>query len=442
MQSAQSCLTEIESLSSGTSSEIRGEMLRRVTDLFFLTIEQHTADDAIIFGNVMERVAYELETEARVELSERISAIDKAPHRLVCRLASDEIAVAKSVLERSQALTDIDLVQIAKTKDQSHLHAIATRPNLSAPVTDAIVERGEARVLLEVVNNKGAEFTNAGINVLARKDRSDGKLLHALGKRADLPADLMQEIEARVAAKIKTGMAESQIEADLSDLDALIDEGAANLNVSKPTSTQLRACLNEITDLCASAGTDKTAKVLDKVVDLHFMTAKQQSAAERAAFGGLMARMANVANPIIRVRLAERFACTGSAPIALLRQLAGDEISVARPILQYSPCLREADIMSIVSEAGQDHLLATACRYDLTIPVTDILVRRGKQRVHQAIVHNVSAELSAESIEQLKQIGEGDETVQSILRIRQDITSNPINRLWRLNASEFWRNVT
>jgi uncharacterized protein (DUF2336 family) len=231
MHQTQSCLLEIEALSNETSSEKRRDVLHRVTDLFFMTTEQQTPDDIATFGNVMERIAYELEVEARAELSERISEIDKAPRRLVCRLATDDIAVARPVLERSKVLTDDDLIQIAKTRGQTHLHAISKRPTIASPVTDVLVERGESPVLQEVTNNKGAEFSQTGLGVLAEKARTDGELLTALGSRADLPPDLMREIKQRVAQKIKTDMAGKYSETDMADLDSLVDESAANLDL-------------------------------------------------------------------------------------------------------------------------------------------------------------------------------------------------------------------
>ncbi len=231
MHQTQSCLLEIEALSNETSSDKRRDVLHRVTDLFFMTNEQQTPDDVATFGNVMERIAYELEVEARAELSERISEIDKAPRRLVCRLATDDIAVARPVLERSNVLTDDDLIQIAKTRGQTHLQAISRRPTLTSPVTDVIVERGESPVLQEVTQNKGAEFSSTGLGVLAEKARTDGELLTALGSRGDLPPDLMQEIKQRVAQKIKSEMAEKYSESDMADLDSLVDESAANLDL-------------------------------------------------------------------------------------------------------------------------------------------------------------------------------------------------------------------
>lgn len=203
-----------------------------------------------------------------------------------------------------------------------------------------------------------------------------------------------------------------------------------------------RECLDEITDLMSSDGESKPDELLNKVADLYLMTADRQSAADQAAFGDVLARIANVVDPIARARFAERMATAETLPKSLLHQLARDEICVARPILQYAIGLREGDLVSITLEVDQDHLVATAHRHDLTCPVTDILVRRGERRVLQAIVQNVSAELSANSIAELKAVVEDHAEIESILRMRRDVPSNPIRRLKRLAASDFWQNVT
>lgn len=252
MHQKQSCLLDIEALSGETSSDKRRDILRRVTDLFFLTTEQQTPGDIATFGNVMERIAYELEVEARSELSERISEIDKAPRHLVCRLATDDIAVARPVLENSRVLTDNDLIQIARTRGQTHLHAISRRPTLAAPVTDVVVEHGESPVLQEVTKNKGAEFSQKGLGVLAEKARTDGELLSALGTRGDLPPDLMKDIKQRIAKKIKAEMAGKYTAADMAELESLVDEGAANLDLDglKKSNEELheRAIKHQLTE--------------------------------------------------------------------------------------------------------------------------------------------------------------------------------------------------
>jgi len=231
MSDAHSCLAEIEALSNETSSDKRRQVLNRVADLFVITNEQQSQDDVQAFGTVMDRIAYELEVEARAELSERLCEIDKAPHDLVRKLAADDISVARPVLERSRVLTDDDLIQIAKTKGQTHLQAISKRPTLSSPLTDVIVERGESEVLVGVTQNKGAQFSPSGLGVLAQKARQNGELLTALGARADLPQDLMTEIKQRVAQRIKQEMGDKYSQSDMADVDALIDKTAAGLDI-------------------------------------------------------------------------------------------------------------------------------------------------------------------------------------------------------------------
>jgi len=231
MQSTQSCLVEIEALSTNSSSGERLEILRRVTDLFFLTNDRQTPEDNATFGSVMERIAYELEIEARAELSEKICDIDKSPRQLVYLLANDDIAVARPVLERSRVLTDEDLVRIAKSKDQSHLHAIAKRDVLAPRVTDVIVERGESPVIVTVSNNHGAEFSHTCLGVLADKARTDGTVLTALDTRKDLPPDLMVTIKRHVAHRMKSEMADKYSGAELAKLDSLIEKGTANLDL-------------------------------------------------------------------------------------------------------------------------------------------------------------------------------------------------------------------
>ena len=98
-------------------------------------------------------------------------------------------------------------------------------------MTDIIVERGESPVLVQITKNKGAAFSQTGLGALAQKARKDGELLSVLGKRNDLPADLMNEIKQRVAQKIKSEMAGKYSQSDMADLDSLVDESAAKLDI-------------------------------------------------------------------------------------------------------------------------------------------------------------------------------------------------------------------
>ncbi|MEC9367104.1 MAG: DUF2336 domain-containing protein, partial [Pseudomonadota bacterium] len=147
MQSTRSCLIDLEKLAAAGAKHSRGELLDRVTDLFFATADRQGPSDMAVFGNVMERVAFELEVEARARFSRRMSTAATAPHSLIVRLANDEIGVSAPVLEHSPCLTDDDLIVIAARHGQDHMRAIANRKSLSKTVTDIILEMGDDSVL-------------------------------------------------------------------------------------------------------------------------------------------------------------------------------------------------------------------------------------------------------------------------------------------------------
>lgn len=232
MSSAQVCLQDLESLSVERDAGKRRELLRKVTDLFFITEQQQSDSDRDVFGGVMERVAYELEVEVRAELSQRLASTNFAPHDIVRRLAEDDIEVAKPVLERSQVLSDNDLVEIAYSKGQGHLMAMTRREALSAAVTDVIVQRGNDEVLTSVAGNNGANFSSKGFQTLATKAVDVAKLRENLGRREDVPSEIIEEIKRNVSEKLKKEFSTKNSNVSSSEIDHVVELQSENVDFS------------------------------------------------------------------------------------------------------------------------------------------------------------------------------------------------------------------
>ena len=125
----------------------RSEVLRRVTDLFVGEAEHFSADQTALFDSVLGQLVSHIESRAAVELSQRLAPIANAPLQTVRHLAAhDDIAVSGPILEKSERLSDDDLVAIAKTKSQAHLAKIANRARLNETVTEVLVDHGDAEV--------------------------------------------------------------------------------------------------------------------------------------------------------------------------------------------------------------------------------------------------------------------------------------------------------
>ena len=124
MAQTKSVLRDLEEAIARGTAESRARALWHTTDL--LIAGRYCEEDVATFGEVIERLADEIEVEARAQLAQRLARVDNAPLNVIHKLAfDDEIVVAGPVLRESGRLDDDVLVANASTKSQAHLLAIS-----------------------------------------------------------------------------------------------------------------------------------------------------------------------------------------------------------------------------------------------------------------------------------------------------------------------------
>jgi len=120
----------------------------------------------------------------------------------------DDVGVAQPILRRSQRLQDEALLANANTKSQRHLLAISQRPSLNETLTDALVHRGDREVVVALVKNAGARFSEAGFGVLVKRCAGDNELAILVGTRTDIPRThflvLLEKASSTVRARLVT----------------------------------------------------------------------------------------------------------------------------------------------------------------------------------------------------------------------------------------------
>jgi uncharacterized protein (DUF2336 family) len=111
--------------------------------------------------------------------------------------------VAGPLLEKSNVLTDADLVEIADKdrKDPALLSAIAARPRLSEAVTEVLIRRGNAAIARRIIGNSNARISEASFARMVTSIENDKELAAAIGKREDLPPELRPWIDVALAAE-------------------------------------------------------------------------------------------------------------------------------------------------------------------------------------------------------------------------------------------------
>ncbi len=199
-----SLIEEIEASFAKGSVASRSDTLRRITNLFLDGADDFQEPQVQVFDDVLCQLVKKIEREAIVELSNNIAPVARAPAALTRQLSrSDDIAIAGPVLRQSSILTDADLIEIARSKGQQHLVAIAGRRNVSEDVTDVLVDRGESEVLTTVASNFGARFSTGGYDKLVGKAEKDSEVAMAVAIRTDLPPEMFRKLVARAATQVQ-----------------------------------------------------------------------------------------------------------------------------------------------------------------------------------------------------------------------------------------------
>ncbi len=168
-------------------TEFCDRLTRSLSQLYGLARAALSETDLECFDAILIRIAPTAPVDARLDLSDRLSTAACPPRRLLLVLAHDLIEVARPLLENSPALTEDDLVEIARSRGVGHMEAIAERSELSPRVTDILVLRGDDVVRRIVSGNLGARFSDKGFTRLSLQAREDLVVETRLIGRDDLP---------------------------------------------------------------------------------------------------------------------------------------------------------------------------------------------------------------------------------------------------------------
>jgi uncharacterized protein (DUF2336 family) len=202
MTEARSFLQEINEAVLQGSPESRARALWHATDL--LIAGRYTEDQIWTFGEVIGRLADEIEVVTRAKLAKRLAHTDNAPISVVRKLAFDDsIDVAGPVLEHSQRIDSKTLVTNIRTKSQPHLLAISKRRSIPVAVTDELVTRGNRDVVHSVAANKGANFSDFGFLHMIKRSASDSILAEQIGLREEIPRHMFQQLIAKASDEVR-----------------------------------------------------------------------------------------------------------------------------------------------------------------------------------------------------------------------------------------------
>jgi uncharacterized protein (DUF2336 family) len=202
MSEAGLFLRELDEAVSRGTPESRRRALWHTTDL--MIAGSYSEDEIWTFGEVIGRLADEIEVAARAQLAKRLARFDRAPVNIIHKLAfDDEIEVAGPVLRESERLEPYALIANVCLKGQTHMLAITQRKSIDESVTDVLVTRGNQEVVQSVVNNNGARLSEFGFLHMIQRAEGDSILAEQLGLRKDIPRHIFQQLIAKASDDVR-----------------------------------------------------------------------------------------------------------------------------------------------------------------------------------------------------------------------------------------------
>lgn len=143
------------------------------------------------------------------------------------------------------------------------------------------------------------------------------------------------------------------------------------------------------------------AALLKRLADVVCLPASRINAFERAMTADLLVEMLRDAVVGEREKVARRLANLTEMPGVLVRLLLRDELPVARALLEHSPNLSDADLISCLYNSTQDHRRLIALRRGVSEVVADALVDMDETAVVEALLKNELVRFSHQGLENI-----------------------------------------
>ncbi len=122
---------------------------------------------------------------------------------------------------------------------------------------------------------------------------------------------------------------------------------------------------------------------------------------DRGAAEGALLMMLDDGSPLVRQAMAEVFANSVDAPPEIVRALAGDQFTVAAPLLAQSPLLLDADLVDIVATGTSEVQCVIARRQQLAVPVSAAIAEVGQAAACLELIENPDAEIATMSLDRM-----------------------------------------
>lgn len=207
---------DVETLMADPSARTRASTGEKIAMAYAHGWSHFTRAEKEIAEDIFRTLTRDIEMRVRQALATRLKDADKLPHDLALTMANDVEEVAVPIIRFSPVLTDVDLVGIVRGHSAGKQVAVATRPSVSGPVAEALIDSGNDKAVARLVANEGAELEGHHFDQVLSDYDDSAAVASTLSRRHRVPPEIGERIMHTLSQKIEVYLTEKhEIPADM-----------------------------------------------------------------------------------------------------------------------------------------------------------------------------------------------------------------------------------
>lgn len=194
-------LARAETVLSGATPKVKTDTAVAVAKEF--ASGTMTQRERAIAAGILRLMARDIEVRVRQAVARHIKSCPYIPEDLARTLANDVETVALPIIQYASVLGEADLIAIIESGSIDKQIAVAKRKTVSEPVSDALVDAGNAKVVGTLLANHGAEIAERSYGKVLDRFDGDARIQELVIERPTLPLATTERLIACVSIELR-----------------------------------------------------------------------------------------------------------------------------------------------------------------------------------------------------------------------------------------------
>ncbi len=164
-----------------------------------------TPNEALLAEQIFRLFVHDTELSIRELTAHALKSSRRLPHDIALVMARDVESVALPVLQYSEVLTELDLIDLVReTKAEARHVAIARRQSVPVRLAETLCEHASPLAMTALFANKGAEITQALTQAVMQRHHDNASLNAAIARRT--PPRIAEKVTAAISGELTNAL--------------------------------------------------------------------------------------------------------------------------------------------------------------------------------------------------------------------------------------------